>query len=52
MTTDHGDWLVQVTELTDIDKVFWVLSLIRLFNVEECLVFTVGAAGLRNFLLH
>ena len=41
LTTGYSDWLVQVTELIDIDNdgVFWVLSpeirLIRSFNVDK-----------------
>jgi len=35
LTTDYSDWLVQVTELTDIDNdvIFWVLTIVWLNNI-------------------
>jgi len=35
LTTDYSDWLVQVTQVIDIDNdgVFWVLTIVWLNNV-------------------
>ena len=56
LTTDHGDWLVQVTKLIDIDNdgVFWVLSNYSFILHQETfnfrmLVFTVGTTNFCNF---
>jgi len=36
LMTDYSDWSVQVTELIDWQwQSFWVLTIIRSFNVEE-----------------
>jgi len=36
LMTDYSDWLVQVTELigNDSNRVFWVLTILRSFDVE------------------
>jgi len=34
LKTDYSDWLVQVTEFTDNDAVFWIFTIVWLNNIE------------------